>query len=428
MPDVNLNIEYLPHQLEFLNSQAPICALIGGFGSGKTRAAGYEEIINSINDPKTTHVILSPDLKQAKISVIPTMFEIIDTCFDPPLEYGVDWSFNKSNNVFNFRAWGGAVHIMGAHDPESLKGANWATCTLDEPGIMDKSTILQVQARVRDPRAKVRKIRLVGTPEDYNWLADFCEGEKKPKDLHLIRAKTRDNSYLPPEYIQGMLESYDPQMIAAYLEGQFVNLTTATAYASFSDLNIEDEFEIEPNLPILIGQDFNYDPNTAIFAQEVDGVVHVFDELFLKNCDTDAKCEQMQLRYPDHVHALYADAAANNRSGHGHGKSDIIMIRNAYAGFEHEMHIPKANPRRIDRLNSVNAMLKNAVGDTRLMVHRNCRELIKDLRRIRRDEFLNGNISDKDRGHISDALGYLIHRRYPIRRQQTHNQFSSLSL
>jgi hypothetical protein len=58
----------------------------------------------------------------------------------------------------------------------------------------------------------------------------------------------------------------------------------------------------------------------------------------------------------------------------------------------------------------VNAHLRNAQGERRLVVDRECRELIKDLEQVGYKPG-SGQIdkeSDSERTHLSDALGYLL--------------------
>ena len=73
-----------------------------------------------------------------------------------------------------------------------------------------------------------------------------------------------------------------------------------------------------------------------------------------------------------------------------------------------------ANPAIRDRVNTVNAVLKNASGARNVFIDPKCRELLKDLRQVkwRRDSSGNptGDLdkSDQQRTHVSDALSYLI--------------------
>jgi hypothetical protein len=69
----------------------------------------------------------------------------------------------------------------------------------------------------------------------------------------------------------------------------------------------------------------------------------------------------------------------------------------------------------------VNALLRNHAGQQRLLVDQSCKALIKDLEQVCWKADPHGNAladldkSDSMRTHVSDALGYLIAREFPMR-------------
>jgi hypothetical protein len=102
-------------------------------------------------------------------------------------------------------------------------------------------------------------------------------------------------------------------------------------------------------------------------------------------------------------------------------RTDYELIRiffRARKQFELKLNIPPANPPVRDRVNSVNAMLRNAAGDMRTRIHPDCRELITDLQEVTWKQgsanFDLDKVSDKKRTHLTDALGYMVCRVAPI--------------
>ena len=80
-----------------------------------------------------------------------------------------------------------------------------------------------------------------------------------------------------------------------------------------------------------------------------------------------------------------------------------------------------------DRVNSVNAMLKNASGRRRLHVHPDCKELITDFYEVswkQGDRYELDKVTDKKRTHLSDALGYLVWRVEPINGFHRENRYN----
>jgi hypothetical protein len=90
-----------------------------------------------------------------------------------------------------------------------------------------------------------------------------------------------------------------------------------------------------------------------------------------------------------------------------------------HAGFR----VPRANPRVKDRVNCLNAMLHNHAGERRLLIDPKCKHLIRDLEQVSWKVDPHGNSladldkSDPMRNHVSDALGYVVVREFPMRPQ-----------
>ena len=72
--------------------------------------------------------------------------------------------------------------------------------------------------------------------------------------------------------------------------------------------------------------------------------------------------------------------------------------------------VPRSNPLIRERVNLMNSKLRPASGEIQLSVDRRCKELIKDLEQVSYKEDSNQVDKDRDRNrtHLSDALGYLI--------------------
>ncbi len=422
MINYTVNFKRLPHQRAFVQSKALTKALITGFGGGKTSIGAHEILKHSAIDNSIPHMAVSPSFPMAKKTVIPAIMEALEEHYDPPLVKGKDYKYNKTDHIFTIKPWNGIIYIGSASNPDSLKGPNLGSFWLDEPGLMDEQAYKFMLSRRRHPKAKLLQGYLTGTPEGLNWLYDICEGEKKPSDFELIRGKTSDNIHLPQTFIDDLMEQYDEQLVKAYMDGLFVNLLSGSAYYAYSEAeSVIDVFTPNFNRPILIGMDFNYDPMCAIIAQEayINNKLHliVFDEFYLRNCDTDAACERIIDKYGEKsMYVMYPDPSCHNNTGHGAGKSDAKMIKNTFAGLEFRF-VNNSNKqiKRKDRLNAVNKGLKTANGERRILLTKNIKKLREDMRKITMEEYLNSNYDDPMLGHISDALGYLVARQYPVK-------------
>lgn len=98
---------------------------------------------------------------------------------------------------------------------------------------------------------------------------------------------------------------------------------------------------------------------------------------------------------------------------HTTGTNDYSMLQNALyrAGFRKlKIHVPQRNPPVLNRVQKVNALLTNALGEVKLEIDPKCKELIKDFEEVlfKPDSGLVDKMRDLGRTHASDALGYLI--------------------
>jgi len=103
----------------------------------------------------------------------------------------------------------------------------------------------------------------------------------------------------------------------------------------------------------------------------------------------------------------------------------LQIVRSFFARYpelyEAHFHMPSTNPPVKDRVNCVNAMLLNHAGARRLFIDSRCKELAKDLEQVVWKTDPSGNTlselnnRDRMRTHLSDALGYYVHRQFPMR-------------
>ena len=94
------------------------------------------------------------------------------------------------------------------------------------------------------------------------------------------------------------------------------------------------------------------------------------------------------------------------------GYTDYSIIGDFFRarGARYSMKVPKANPAVRDRVSLVNAKLRNAKGEVALRMDPKCRELVADFEQVayKQDSLVMDKDKDRQRTHLSDALGYLI--------------------
>jgi terminase large subunit-like protein len=156
--------------------------------------------------------------------------------------------------------------------------------------------------------------------------------------------------------------------------------------------------------------DFNINPMSAVIAQKAGDQCHVIDEIVLPNSNTQEMMEEINRRYPSRNGFVHPDPSGSARKTSAPvGQNDFALIREA--GWR--VNAPQFGS-VVDRITNVNAMLCNANGQRRLLIHPRCKHLIHALDTLPYKE--GTKIPDKSTGqdHITDALGYLIVAAFPL--------------
>jgi hypothetical protein len=193
----------------------------------------------------------------------------------------------------------------------------------------------------------------------------------------------------------------------------------------------------DERMQLFVSMDFNVNPMSTVIGQYDRGVgmrlterLEVLEELVLQDSNTALMMEKLLLElvkyqwgYELNVE-VYGDAAGTQRSPNSSKTNWQIVAE--YFALNPSIHTRfvrrNANPMIKDRINAVNTMFKSADGTVRLFVDDvKCRELVKDFKKVKWQQDSSGNTTglldktDKNRTHISDAVGYAIEYLFSLR-------------
>ena len=395
-----------PQQQLFFDNQTEIVGLSAGYGAGKTRSLCAMALKLMAQNVGFIGAILEP--------TGPLLRDIWQTDFDQFLEhYEIPYSFRASplpEYVVHLKEGDCKLLCRSFENWSRIIGLNLAFCLADEidvvsPTICEKA-FPKILGRLR--AGNVRQFCAASTPEGFRWLYQtFGTDEAKERtDRQLIKMRTQDNPHLPNDFIERMEANYDPSMLQAYLNGEFINLTTGQVYDRFTReqnvINNKPDIGLEP---LRIGIDFNIQNTNAVIGIVQDQKLLIFDEISGVH-DTDALAQTIKARYPMNKIYIYPDASGGNRSTNS-SQTDIAILESY--GFSNQS--PRSNPPIRDRVSSVQALLCNGKGETRLHIHASCRKLIESMEL---QSYNEKGEPDKESGydHMADALGYFVWREF----------------
>ncbi|QDP66410.1 MAG: putative terminase large subunit [Prokaryotic dsDNA virus sp.] len=399
-----------PGQLDFVEDQTTeIIGLSAGYGAGKTRSLVSKAVSLAIANQGFIGIVMEP--------TGPLIRDIFQTDFDNFLEhYEVPYTFRASplpEYVLHLPGGNTKILCRSFENWTRCIGINAAWCLADEidtvpPSIANKA-FPKILGRLR--AGNVRQFAAASTPEGFRWMWNTFGTEEAQQriDRRLIRMKTSDNPHLPPDFLERLKANYDPSLLQAYLEGQFCNLTTGQVYDRFNrEKHIQTLLLSKySNEPFRVGVDFNIGNMSAVIGVRLGNALHIVDEI-TKAHDTDDLAKEIKRKADGRIVYVYPDASGSARSTNA-SRTDIQILESY--GFSNQS--PKANPPIRDRVASVQALLENGKGQTRLHVAPNCKRLIECLEL---QSYTDKGEPDKDAGndHMVDALGYLVYREFSM--------------
>jgi hypothetical protein len=396
-----------PGQLAFVDDTATqILGISAGYGAGKTRALCAKAVMLAAVNQGFIGCVMEP--------TGPLIRDIWQTDFEAFLEaYEIPYTFRASPlPEYMLHLPGGDTKILcrSFENWSRIIGLNLAWVLADEidtvtPSIANKA-FPKILGRLRS--GNVRQFGAASTPEGFRWMWNTfgSDDAKQRPDRHLIKMRTADNPHLPPDFIERLEANYDPSLLRAYLDGEFVNLTTGQVYDRFD--RSKHCIAEPPNTasePIRVGVDFNIGNMSAIIAVRVGNGLVVIDEIAGAH-DTDALAQEIRRRHPQQQIYVYPDASGGNRSTNA-AQTDIQILESY--GMSNQS--PRSNPAVRDRVAAVQALLENGKGQVRLQVSETCKRLIECLEL---QSYSDKGEPDKDAGfdHMNDALGYLVWREF----------------
>lgn len=383
-------------------------AFVGGFGSGKTFVGSLDLALFAGEHPGLVQGYFAPTYRDIRDTFWPSIDEAAALlgfrCKTKTADKEVD--------LFRGRKYYGTVICRSMDDPSSIVGFKLARALVDEIDVLptDKATAAwrKIIARLRlVVPGVVNGIGVTTTPEGFKFVYEHFK-RSPGRDYSMVQASTYENEdFLPPDYIQSLLDSYPRELIEAYLLGEFVNLTSGTVYRQYSRERHRSAERVLPSDVLHIGQDFNVGAMASVvFVDRANGM-HAVAEL-TGITDTPHLIETLQEKWPGREIYIYPDASGKSRKTVDASKSDLTLLRSA--GYQ--VRARETNPPVKDRVLAVNTGFSKGllwVNDT------TCPRFAESLEKQAYDD--NGE-PDKKAGydHQNDAGGYCVHWKMPVRR------------
>jgi len=412
-----VRVELTGPQYDFVTATDRFPALVAGFGAGKTHAAVTRAIVLKLQYPRQNVAYYLPTYDLVTTIAFPRFIETLEA-------WGLRYKQNKNDKMlhvegagsFIFRTMDAPERIIGYEVADSLVDE---LDTLPEDKARDAWNKIISRNRQKKPDGSVNTVGVATTPEGYRFVYDRWVRQGGP-GYRIIKASTLSNAAnLPEGYIDSLRATYPSQLLAAYLDGEFVNLVAGSVYPEFDRaLNASAE-RIQPGEALHVGMDFNVGKMSAVVHVLRGDDPHAVKE-YTGVLDTPAMIALLKREHEGHRILVYPDASGASRKSNNASESDLALLR--AAGFG--VRVNASHPRVKDRVLAVNRMI-HSEGVRRYRVNpETCPELVESLEKQAYDK--HGE-PDKAGGldHVVDAAGYFIAYRYPIRKPATSSNWDS---
>lgn len=420
-------------------------ALFGGVATGKS-FTGSHFVIKMIREhPDLTGFVGANNYDQLTQATLRELMYWLDAygfqyVIDkrPPAAWKTKVKFKTYNNILSVMYRGNVVtiftRVLGKGDP--LRGLEFSWYWLDETRDTPQDTHNTVLARMRESEFTAGLITT--TPNGKDWTFDrFVAGSDESGvygSLHVPTSESLKVGLITQAYYHTLLRSYSTLLARQELGAEHLNVAEGRAYYAAGEYNeaiVSPWGDAQPTREraLIVGCDFNFNPAPMswVFMQEgPDGAheekVHVFSEMTRVNMGTKEMTQLMVSMFPGFHLRIFGDASGKNQTTSNAGNSDYLQMQEALneAGISYTLDIDPANPRVRDRVENVNRLCRNAIGETLLTYNpEQCPTLAKDCEQVQWNKQSGKLDAGKDGllTHASDALGYPLAKIRPFGHQ-----------
>ncbi len=445
-----VKLQYAPSlsQRRFHRADAKYRGFSGPVGSGKSLALAYEAIKLGYVNGGLMGLIGAPTYRMLRDATLPLLIEALE-------ENTLPYTLNKSSMQLTLEDVGSPILLRSLDDPEHLRGSNLAWFGVDELTYCTHDAWIPLQARMREAKATDLRGFAVWTPRGFDWVyRDFIGPKKKSQNEAAIAVPGENVGVgVAADYYAGLRESYSEKFYRQEVLGEYLDMFSGRVYFAFDQTHNVTDLSYVSRQPLFLACDFNITPMAWVIGQRVTtetGVekIHVLKEVVLRDASIDDAAQfaidRLRELIPDwegNVNLeIYGDPAGNARvrsAAIGAARSDWEAVKRnlrRVPWLKPSYRVANAHPPVKDRVEAVNRLCCDATSDgvsRRLFVDHSCEGLIEDLNRVSWKSDSHGNMaavlnkSNPDLTHLSDALGYAVHRLYGAGRSQVSSMVGS---
>lgn len=327
--DRTLNIELLPHQRRFLQSDKTFTILCGGRSCGKTFCASWLvvqwllrgfDVLCTAQSYKTLERVLFKGVVE-KIA-----------------ELGITPECNKTKMEIRLNGHTAYFYSAEKSNIDNVRGlTNIKALVMDEAALASKEFLDVAMATLRGEGIGDPRIYMMSTPKGGKNFFSKIIRETPPEDIEIIYARSRDNTTLSEKFFRSLEATYSGTFARQELEGEILDSDTPDQLfpsTIIMQMMARQSAYSEFDIPV-IGVDMaRYgDDSTTAYLRRGRNVIKLFS---ITKCDSFAVYESLRMAMLQYN--LKKERAIFNFDGTGGFASGIVDLMKKSGYIVNELH------------------------------------------------------------------------------------------
>ena len=319
---------------------------------------------------------------------------------------------------------GTEIHVLGLDKPQRIEGINWTGGIIDEIADVKEAAInenIMPALNTVDPRRPNYRpwCWFIGVPDGLNHYYRMAQmAETDHPDYALFHWKSSD--ILPDDVIDSAKRTMSKRQYQQEYEASF-ETATGRIYEDYDKFNWTNR-TIQPHDQLMWAHDQNFTPLSSSISVRDKDDIYILDEIVLTSAISKQSAIEFVEKFENHLNKhvlIYGDPAGRAGEKHGHA-SDYTDIEDVLRlnGWTFERRVKKKAPAIKDRQNAVRSKICNAADEVSLFVNREtapwCHEGLATVQLKEGSTFQEDQTNQYQ--HITTAIGYMIDKEWPIRR------------
>ena len=392
-----------------------ICCYYGGMGAGKTFSGSLKGITYALSWAGCRGLV---GAKSQDLLDNTTKRKYVEHLENIGLKEGTHYWFTDRGQTLNFIN-GSTIRFKTLSDWQQFMSEEFTFIEFEEASFLDEIVFIKLLTRLRQAKKAewngyYRSLFMHTNPQGKRgWINKFFINPKTKKESYrFIRCSTRENHHLGDEYVDMLEEAYSAEQVQEMIEGMDVDYDNTIAFPNFTTDNIKDNLGYDPNYPLILTCDFNYNPMCWYLVQERSGTWYILRELIYNNVTTKQMCDMIQpivAEFKTKKLLIMGDAHGKDKKTNGTDYG-VMLSHFSERGYDCTLRVQKNNPFIKDRLAVLRGLIKNAKGDIKLYVDSTCKWLIYNFEECK-NQLSNGGLKLPTDAEIQndDNKRYLIH-------------------